>query len=78
MTLLPSQSQVGAPQLRLASRQLPADVKPEDITCRWTFNGRWNPEAKIRQLWPIIGYEKLDIDQTLERAKNDFKDWRKK
>lgn len=26
------------------------------ITAEWTFGGRWNPEARIRELWKILNY----------------------
>ena len=27
-----------------------------EVTARWTFNGKWNPEAKIRDLWNVLAY----------------------
>ena len=27
-----------------------------DMTARWTFNGKWDPERKIRELWHVLGY----------------------
>ena len=26
------------------------------ITALWTFDGKWDPEKTVRELWPIIGY----------------------
>lgn len=26
------------------------------ITAHWTFDGRWNPEEKVRQLWNVLAY----------------------
>ena len=26
------------------------------VTARWTFNEQWDPEAKIRELWHVLGY----------------------
>ncbi len=35
--------------------------RPEDINAKWTFNGEWDPEAKISQLWPILQYEPMKV-----------------
>ncbi|MFB6343176.1 pectinesterase family protein [Saccharicrinis sp. FJH62] len=32
--------------------------RPEDITAQWTFNGKWDPEAKIKALWNVLAYSK--------------------
>lgn len=32
--------------------------KPKDITAKWTFAGKWDPEAKINSLWKVIAYKK--------------------
>ncbi|MFB6319909.1 pectinesterase family protein [Saccharicrinis sp. FJH54] len=32
--------------------------RPEDITAQWTFNGKWNPEAKVKSLWDVLAYSK--------------------
>ena len=26
------------------------------ITAEWTFNGQWDPEKRIRELWKVLGY----------------------
>ena len=26
------------------------------ITALWTFDGKWDPEKTVRELWPVIGY----------------------
>ena len=26
------------------------------ITARWTFGGKWDPEKRIRDLWPVLAY----------------------
>lgn len=26
------------------------------VTARWTFGGKWDPEARIRSLWNVLGY----------------------
>jgi len=26
------------------------------VTATWTFNGRWNPEQHIRDLWNVLAY----------------------
>ena len=35
-----------------------AEGKPVyyDMTARWTFGGKWDPEARIRSLWNVLGY----------------------
>ncbi len=30
--------------------------KPEEINARWTFGGKWDPEAKIKALWNVLAY----------------------
>ncbi|SHF23748.1 Pectinesterase [Bacteroides luti] len=30
--------------------------KPEEINARWTFGGKWDPEAKIKSLWNVLAY----------------------
>lgn len=27
-----------------------------DMTARWTFGGKWDPESRIRELWNVLGY----------------------
>ncbi len=36
-----------------------ADGQPHfyDITAAWTFGGKWNPEQRLKGLWPVIAYE---------------------
>lgn len=29
---------------------------PFAITAEWTFDGKWNPEERIRQLWDVLAY----------------------
>lgn len=26
------------------------------VTARWTFGGKWDPEKRIRELWPVLAY----------------------
>lgn len=35
-----------------------SEEKPEfhAITALWTFNGKWNPEQRIRDLWKVLAY----------------------
>ena len=35
-----------------------SDDKPVyyDLTPRWTFGGKWDPESRIRELWNVLGY----------------------
>ena len=33
-----------------------APLTPEDLTPQWTFNGQWDPEARIRDLWNVLAY----------------------
>lgn len=35
-----------------------ADGHPEyhTVTALWTFNGRWDPEARVRSLWNVLAY----------------------
>ncbi len=35
-----------------------SEEKPQyyDLTARWTFGGKWDPEARIRSLWNVLGY----------------------
>lgn len=28
------------------------------ITAKWTFDGKWDPEAKIRELWSVLKYQR--------------------
>lgn len=35
--------------------------KPKQINPFWTFNGKWNPEAKIKMLWDILAYQQKKI-----------------
>lgn len=40
-----------------------AEGKPSPgiIDAKWTFNNRWDPEAKIQMLWPLLKYEQRDV-----------------
>ena len=31
--------------------------RPEQITPKWTFDGRWDPEARIDSLWDVLAYK---------------------
>jgi hypothetical protein len=35
-----------------------AEEAPEfhAITAQWTFGGKWDPEQRIRNLWPALAY----------------------
>jgi hypothetical protein len=37
------------------------------ITAKWTFNGKWDPEARIRDLWKALAYEKLPEPRALKK-----------
>ena len=37
-------------------RTAPGAPEYHTVTARWTFNGRWDPEARIRDLWPVLAY----------------------
>ena len=34
----------------------PGSPEFHGITAQWTFNDRWNPEQRIRQLWNVLAY----------------------
>ncbi len=34
----------------------PGSPAPHAITARWTFEGKWDPERRIRELWPVLAY----------------------
>jgi len=42
----------------LANNLKEADGSPEfhEITAKWTFSGKWDPEARIRDLWKYLAY----------------------
>ena len=35
-----------------------AENAPEfyGVTAKWTFNGKWDPEQRIRDLWNVLAY----------------------
>lgn len=37
-------------------KEAPGQPEFHAITARWTFNEKWNPEERIRSLWPVIEY----------------------
>ena len=37
-------------------RTAPGAPEYHTVTARWTFGDRWNPEARIRDLWNVIAY----------------------
>ena len=37
------------------------------ITAKWTFSGKWDPEARIRDLWKALAYEKLPEPMALKK-----------
>lgn len=37
--------------------QAPGNPPFHAITALWTFDGKWNPEAKIRSLWEVLKYQ---------------------
>lgn len=37
-------------------RSAPGQPEYHTVTARWTFQDRWNPEARIRDLWPVLAY----------------------
>jgi pectinesterase len=41
-------------------REAPGDPKPEQITARWTFAGRWDPEAHMPAVLPFAFLPKPD------------------
>jgi len=36
--------------------QAPGAPEFHGITAQWTFGGKWNPEERLRKLWPCIAY----------------------
>lgn len=36
--------------------QAPGRPQYHEVTAQWTFDGKWDPEARIRSLWPILRY----------------------
>ena len=36
--------------------QAPGRPEFHAITAQWTFDGKWNPEQTIRDLWPVLAY----------------------
>ena len=42
----------------LANNLNQSDEAPafHEVTARWTFGGKWDPEAKIRALWNVLAY----------------------
>ena len=37
-------------------RTAPGAPEYHTVTARWTFGDRWDPESRIRDLWPILAY----------------------
>ena len=37
-------------------RTAPSAPEYHTVTARWTFGDRWNPEARIRELWQVLAY----------------------
>jgi hypothetical protein len=37
-------------------KEAPGSPEFHEITARWTFKGRWNPEKRIRDLWDVLAY----------------------
>ncbi len=37
-------------------RTAPGAPEYHTVTAQWTFGGRWNPEARIRDLWKVMAY----------------------
>lgn len=37
-------------------RTAPGAPEYHTVTARWTFGDRWNPEARIRELWQVLAY----------------------
>ncbi|MBR1547357.1 MAG: pectate lyase [Prevotella sp.] len=37
-------------------RTAPGQPEYHTVTARWTFGDRWNPEARIRDLWSVLAY----------------------
>ncbi len=38
------------------------EIRFWDITASWTFNGQWDPEQRLRDLWPAIAYELRHVE----------------
>ena len=36
--------------------------KLKDITAKWTFAGKWDPEAKIQSLWNVLAYDRKKVN----------------
>lgn len=36
--------------------QAPGSPEYFTVTAQWTFQGKWNPEARIHTLWPLLAY----------------------
>ncbi len=36
--------------------QAPGNPQYHTLTARWTFDDKWNPEARIRDLWNVLAY----------------------
>ena len=37
--------------------QAPGNPPFHAVTALWTFDGKWDPEARIRELWPVLKYQ---------------------
>lgn len=37
-------------------RAAPGAPEYHTVTARWTFGDRWDPESRIRDLWPVLAY----------------------
>lgn len=37
-------------------KDAPGSPEFHEITARWTFSGRWDPEQRIRDLWEVLAY----------------------
>lgn len=37
-------------------RTAPGAPEYHTVTARWTFGDRWDPESRIRDLWPVLAY----------------------
>ena len=44
--------------MALPVAQVAAENAPEfyGVTAKWTFNGKWDPEQRIRDLWNVLAY----------------------
>lgn len=42
--------------LRNNLNEAPGNPEYHTLTARWTFDGKWNPEERIRELWNILAY----------------------